>query len=182
MQRTPQILIVGPDPRLQAEVAAALKGIAGTTAVLHSAADFRQAAEAARSRRPDFVLVEMGRDLRSLKVFAEEVAAGSPESNLAAVFAPDIFGPDVSESAIIIEAIRAGMQGFLRRPVSRADLEQLLDRLQRKHAGKAPARAGKIVSFISNKGGVGKSTVATNVACALALRHPDQVLLVDASL
>ena len=36
--------------------------------------------------------------------------------------------------------------------------------------------------FVSNKGGVGKSTLSVNVACELARRYPDQVLLVDASL
>ena len=38
------------------------------------------------------------------------------------------------------------------------------------------------MSFLSNKGGVGKSTLAVNVACGLAMRHPDQVLLIDLSL
>ena len=37
-------------------------------------------------------------------------------------------------------------------------------------------------SFLSNKGGVGKSTLAVNVATALALKHPDDVLLIDTSL
>jgi pilus assembly protein CpaE len=182
MQRTPKILIVSDDSRLESEVAAALKGVPNTEAVLHYVPELRQGIEVARNRRPDFAFVEMSQDLRSLKVFAEEVSRFSPETTLAAVFAPDIFGPDVSESAIIIEAIRAGMQDFLRRPLSRADVEQLLERFYRKSAAPIAARAGKIIAFISNKGGVGKSTVAVNVACALAQRHPEQVLLVDASL
>ena len=41
---------------------------------------------------------------------------------------------------------------------------------------------GRVVCFVSNKGGVGKSTTAVNAACGLALRHPGRVLLVDASL
>jgi pilus assembly protein CpaE len=182
MQRTPKILIVSPDPRLQAEVAAALKGINDTNAVLHVAADFRQGIEAIRSWRPAFTLVEMSSDLRALKVFAEDAAKASPETNLAAVFSADLFGHDVSESAILIEAIRAGMQDFLRRPVSRADLEQLMERLHRKSISPSAAATGKVISFISNKGGVGKSTMAVNLATGLAVRFPDRVLLIDASL
>ncbi len=68
MERTPKILIISSDPRLQAELGAALKGIADTHAVVHYAADFRQGVEAARSWRPEFALVEMGKDLRGLKV------------------------------------------------------------------------------------------------------------------
>jgi pilus assembly protein CpaE len=45
-----------------------------------------------------------------------------------------------------------------------------------------PARLGKVVSFVSNKGGVGKSTLAVNVACGLAKQFPRRVLLIDASL
>ena len=41
---------------------------------------------------------------------------------------------------------------------------------------------GKIVSLVSNKGGVGKSTLSVNIARGLAQRHPEQVLLVDLSL
>ena len=48
--------------------------------------------------------------------------------------------------------------------------------------GEARAAQGRVASFLSNKGGVGKSTLAVNVACGLALRHPDDVLLIDASL
>lgn len=182
MQRTPKILIVSPDPRLQAEVTAALKGIADTNAVLHHAADFRQAIEGVRNWRPMIALVEMSKDLRALKAFADEVTHVSPETNLAAVFSPDFFGHDVSESAILIEAIRAGMQDFLRRPISRADLEQLLERLDRKAAIPVRTAAGKVISFISNKGGVGKSTLSVNIATGLGVRFPDRVLLIDASL
>jgi pilus assembly protein CpaE len=183
MPRTPQILIVGSDPRLETEVASALQGIADVAAVLHAVADHRQGVEAVRSRRPDFVLVELSKDMRALRLFAEEVAKNSPESNVAAVFAPDVFGPDVSESAVLIEGIRSGIRDFLRRPLSRIDLEQLLERLLRRPTTAAVSlRNGRIISFVSNKGGVGKSTVSLNVACGLAQRHPGQVLLIDTSL
>src|SRR5262245_42478215 len=138
MQRTPKLLIVSPDARLEAEVQAALNGINDTTAVLRYVPEFRLAIEAARNRRPDLALIEMGGDLRALKALADDLNKSSPETTLAAVFAPQIFGADVSESAILIEAIRAGMQDFLRRPLSRADLEQLLERLHRKYTA-APA-------------------------------------------
>ncbi|MCS6850473.1 MAG: AAA family ATPase [Gemmataceae bacterium] len=182
MPRTPKILVVSPDDRLQAELTAALKGIPDLAPVVHHVAEIRPGIEAARNRRPDLALIEMTTDLRALKVFAEEVSRLSPETTLAAVFSPMLFGPDVSESAILIEAMRAGMQDFLRRPLSRADVEQLIDRLDRRSAGPTAVRLGRIVSFISNKGGVGKSTLAVNVGCGLGQRHPEQVLLIDASL
>ncbi len=74
------------------------------------------------------------------------------------------------------------MQDFLRRPLSRTDLEQLLERLHRKQTFVPNTQAGKIISLISNKGGVGKSTMSVNIAAGLAQRFPERVLLVDASL
>jgi pilus assembly protein CpaE len=149
--------------------------------VIHHAEDIRQAIEAARSRRPQLALVEMGADVRPLAAFAEELAVLSPETTVAAVFRPDGFEADVSESAILIQAIRAGVKDFLRRPVSSSELAELLRRIQRSSIREA-GHIGKIVSFVSNKGGVGKSTMAVNAACGLAVRHPQRVLLVDASL
>lgn len=181
MLNTINILMVSPDPRFRAELESALASLDELHPVIHHAGDIRQAIEAARSRRPQIALVEMGPDVRPLQAFAEESAVVSPETAVAAVFRPDGFGPEVSESAILIEAIRAGVKDFLRRPVSSSELAELLRRIQRS-ASRETGRVGKIVSFVSNKGGVGKSTLAVNAACGLAVRHPDRVLLVDASL
>jgi len=149
--------------------------------VIHHAGDIRQAVEAARSRRPQLALMEMGSDVRPLLAFAEEAAYVSPETTVAAVFRPDAFEPDVPESTIFIQAIRGGVKDFLRRPVSSSELAELLRRLQ-SSPNRETGCLGRIVSFVSNKGGVGKSTTIVNAACGLALRHPQRVLLIDASL
>lgn len=175
------MVLVGSDPQLSRELNAALAGLPEFQAVVHVADGFLQGVEAVRSRQPELVLVEMGRDLTALKGFAEEAAVQAPNTVFAAVFHQELFGTDVSESALLIEALRAGMRDFLRRPLSRQDLDQLIRRLARP-TGESPRPAGKIVSFISNKGGVGKSTLAVNLAAGLARRHPRRVLLVDASL
>lgn len=44
------------------------------------------------------------------------------------------------------------------------------------------ATAPRIITILSPKGGAGKTTVATNLAVALAKRHPRQVVLVDIDL
>jgi pilus assembly protein CpaE len=149
--------------------------------VLHWASEMRAGIEAARSRQPELVLVEMGLNLSALKVFAREIAAGAPQAMLVAVFRPEVAANDISESAVLIEAIRCGVKDFLRRPVSAGELDALLARAQNQSVRQA-ARLGAVVSFISNKGGVGKSTLALNAAVCLARKYPQRVLLVDASL
>jgi pilus assembly protein CpaE len=176
-----QILLFANDANLSRELKAALATRGFTQPVIHEVADFRQAVESVRSRHPEIALVEMDHDLRTLKAFADEVTVESPETGVIGVFRPEIFGPEVSESLILIEALRAGVRDFLRRPVSSADLEQLLTRLFERRAVE-PRRLGHIVSMISNKGGVGKSTLAVNTAAGLAVRNPGRTLLIDASL
>jgi pilus assembly protein CpaE len=176
-----QILIVGSDPQLAAECEASLASLADEGPVVHRAADVRQAVEIARSRRPHLAIIEMGTDLSRLKAAVTDIAAVSPETLSAAAFRPELFGHDVSESALLIEALRSGIRDFFRRPVSATDMRQLVDRFRRQETI-GPAHWGKIVSFISNKGGVGKSTLAVNAALGLALRCPERVLLIDTSL
>ncbi|HUB27773.1 MAG TPA: AAA family ATPase, partial [Tepidisphaeraceae bacterium] len=182
MDFTPKVMVIGPDRSLTAETAAAFAGIADMRANVHHVGDYRQGIESLRNRRPALAFFEMTSDLGKLKTFVEEAAIGSPETAVVAVFRPDIFGPEVSESSIIIDAVRAGVQDLLRRPLSTPDLEQLLIRLDRRSHRPTHCSAGRIISFISNKGGVGKSTLAVNVATGLAQRHAGRVLLVDASL
>lgn len=181
MSVTANILVVSPDPKLHDELRSALQALGDRAPVANFASEPRTGIEAARSRQPDVVLVEMGLNLSALKAFADELVASAPTAALVAVFRPEVIGNDVSEGAVLIEAIRCGVKDFLRRPISTAELDQILYRAARGNLRQA-SRLGVVVSFISNKGGVGKSTLAVNAAVVLARRYPQRVLLIDASL
>lgn len=181
MPDTINILLVGVDAKLRGEVESALESLGDVHAVVHVVADYRQAVEMIGSRPPQLALVELSMDLRPLKTFADEVRCASPETTIAAIFRPDNFDADAAESAVLIEAIRIGVKDFLRRPVSSNELGQLVERT-RDDRPRRSTRRGRVVAFVSNKGGVGKSTTSVNAACSLALRHPDRVLLIDAAL
>jgi len=176
-----KLLLVSSDPHLAHEVRAALSTRADLHFVILSAADHRQGLETARSHQPEFVFVELEKNFQRFAAFIEEVASASPASHVAALFDPHVFGVEVAEGAVLIEAIRAGVRDFLRRPLSSTDLEQFLSRAFKRQRAE-PARLGHVSAFISNKGGVGKSTLAVNAACGLAARYPGEVLLIDASL
>ena len=120
--------------------------------------------------------------MQSLNSLTDELSAASPDSSIIAVFRPDQLPANVAESSFMIQALRLGVEDFIRRPISSRDLEQLLVRRLRQRQKRAPQSVGRTVAFISNKGGVGKSTTAVNVAAALAAKHPEKVLLVDGSL
>lgn len=174
-----QILIIGSDARLRDECVAAL--VTDAPPVVQYVADLRQAIESARSRQPALAIVEMDTDLARLRALVDDLVSASPATRVVGAFTPEVFAQDISESAFLIEALRAGVADFLRRPVSAVDLRFLVERLQRQPAASG-AKVGKLIAFISNKGGVGKSTLAVNVAVGLARKYPGRVLLVDASL
>lgn len=181
MEKTLHVLVVGPDPSLPGEFEAALSGIKSHQVVLHAVGDYRRGIEETRNRQPDLVCVEMMHDPVQLQALTDEMAMTSPQSVLIGVFNRDAFGDEHDEGAYLIQALRSQVRDFLRRPVSSAELRGILDR----HAvarGRTVQRAGRVVAFVSNKGGVGKSTLSVSVACQLAKSHPGRVLLVDTSL
>ncbi len=103
----------------------------------------------------------------------------------------------ISQTDDVDERIRfleAGADDVMARPFDARELEArveaLLLRFQRSRGmmpvisadGLTVARVRRIVAVYSPKGGVGTTTIATNIAVAAALRRPDRVVLVDMSL
>jgi pilus assembly protein CpaE len=103
----------------------------------------------------------------------------------------------VSQSDEVEERIRfleAGADDVVAKPFDARELEArveaLLLRFQRSKNvgssvgdnGKGPLLARQTAIVFSPKGGVGTTTIATNMAVALARNKPDQVILVDLSL
>jgi pilus assembly protein CpaE len=69
------------------------------------------------------------------------------------------------DSALILEAMRSGVNECLAEPLTDADLEAAVLRLQALRATSAP---GQVFAFLGAKGGVGTTTTAVNIATALA--------------
>ena len=178
--RNVHILVAGPDQLLQDEVRTAAHALPRAQAVVATAPGLREGAEYARNRPPDMIVIPMESDLDSIRAFTRDVEFAAPDAIVVGAYHADSLRGDGDDS-LLIEALRARVRDFVRRPVSSTEMQEILDR----YRGGAPGprgRAGRIVSFVSNKGGVGKSTTSVNVASALARRHPGQVLLIDASL
>jgi len=177
-----RVLIVGGDRSLEEEFRNALSRVPDRQGVIHFADTYREAVEVATRRQPTFILIEIDRDVGEVAALSKDLQELAPESAIAGAFNPDRLEQGQSESATIIELLRAQVRDFLRRPLSTTELRAVLDRLFSRLPGAVPLAQGRVAAFLSNKGGVGKSTLSVNVACGLALRHPDDVLLIDASL
>jgi len=89
-----------------------------------------------------------------------------------------------NDAELILKAMRAGAHDFLSKPVKENDLRDAAGKvLKLKSARKEPrASGGKIVAVFSNKGGNGTTTIAVNLADALARYHGKKVVVVDLAL
>jgi pilus assembly protein CpaE len=80
------------------------------------------------------------------------------------------------DPALMLEAMRAGVNECVVSPITLPELQAVIKRLLK---NSAPTTAGDVFAFIGAKGGVGATTVAVNVATALAKSSPESTLLID---
>jgi pilus assembly protein CpaE len=79
---------------------------------------------------------------------------------------------------LLIRAMRAGMREVLPLPLVHRAFHEALDRIE-VAAGLSPVREGKVLAFISCKGGSGATFLSTNFGYALAALADRKVLLID---
>jgi pilus assembly protein CpaE len=79
---------------------------------------------------------------------------------------------------LLIRAMRAGMREVLQLPLVHRAFHEAIDRIQ-VAAGLSPGTEGKVLAFISCKGGSGATFLSTNFGYALAALADKKVLLID---
>ncbi|MHB8621355.1 MAG: AAA family ATPase [Chloroflexota bacterium] len=142
-----------------------------------------EAVAMAREVKPDVVLVSVeepaARALRTIEAL-----------NVVLPTAPVIAVSSLSDRDHFRRAMLAGARDYLVRPVEAGELEKTIagvHELERKrnalndHAIDS-GHIGDIVCIFGAKGGVGRTTIATNVAVALAANYKQRVALVDLDL
>lgn len=81
----------------------------------------------------------------------------------------------------IIKAFRMGAREFLPKPVLKDEMIKVLSFLAQKEVVEENS-VSKVIAVYSNKGGIGKTTIAVNLAAELAKTTKEKVALVDLNL
>ncbi|MGH7258056.1 MAG: AAA family ATPase [Nitrospiraceae bacterium] len=120
-----------------------------------------------------------------------ELDEGSPQrtftairSTLSAAAQTEIFlTASRTDPQVILEAFRIGVKEFIPQPLNRQEVETALTRFEERAKAKIltnEKKAGVVVSMLGAKGGIGTSTVATNLAISLRqIAQHKSVALVD---
>lgn len=160
--RVDRILVIHPEAETRRSVAAALRHDGALPLSLYEAGSLADGLESVRRLDPHVVLL----DLTDEQGLALEVAreARRPDRRLVGLYNPLVVRD--SEVEFLRRFARAGVGDFIPLPASAAELRQALEAAPANSASVDHAE-GRMVSFISPKGGVGTTALAVNTALLL---------------
>jgi pilus assembly protein CpaE len=152
--------------------------------IIGEAENGEEAVFIAKESRPDVVLMDINMPVMDGIKATEEIMMNVPET---AVIIMSVQG----ETEYLRKAMSAGARDFLNKPFSSDDLINTIlkvydiesQRKQHSNVSKVKEEVkSKVISVFSTKGGVGKTTIASNLAVCLSRNTKKRVALVDLDL
>ena len=179
MARTPEAVIIDPDLGTRADIKRALM-LAHFT-VSGEAGYGIEAVSVAKEQVPDVFIVSVEEPVARALQTIEALGDGLPDT-------PTIVYSSLADAASVRRAMVSGARDYLIKPVKPEDLTRAIygvmeqeERRRMRASGdrqEAPAR-GTIITVFGAKGGIGKTTISTNLATALVRATSSTVVLVD---
>jgi len=179
MARNPRVIVIDQDQIARSEVQKmlALSGFA----VLGEAGYGIEAVSLAKEAEPDVIVIAVEDPIVRALQTVEAVADLLPQS-------PIVAYSSVKDPNHIRKAMLAGVSDYLITPVREEELissiHSVLAQEERRRARisgevEEPTAAGTVLTVFGAKGGIGKTTISTNLATALVQKTGQSVALVD---
>ena len=122
--------------------------------------------------RPEIVLIELAAIQSDLTNLLRALKRSSPQTKIVALHSSD-------DPQTILAAMRAGANEFIHPPFGET-FAPALERVIDSHTEEQrPERRGKVIGFLSAKGGCGSTTLACHIAADLKSQTGQSVLLAD---
>ena len=132
--------------------------------------------EIVQQTTPDVAIIDLDSDDQKALGLIENMTRKFPGSSIIAVSSR-------SEGQLILSAMRAGAREFLNSPIQIDEMVSALDRVSTAMIGDGKSsKSGTVISVAGASGGVGTTSIAVNLACALASNPENNVVLVDLDL
>lgn len=126
---------------------------------------------------PDIALIALDENPEKALDLVNSVRTRSPNCGI-------LVASSSTDGGLILRAMRAGVTEFLPQPLRIEDLVAALDRVGKKRFGEASStsRGSSLIAVAGATGGVGTTSIAVNLGCALAADERNTVVLVDLDL
>jgi pilus assembly protein CpaE len=141
----------------------------------HELGDLVEFLDKTERLRPEVMILEVMKLREPMEHVVGRIKASSVDPMVIALH-------NTAEPELILSALRAGAHEFLHPPLS-ANLRQALERksLERNKTRERMRQKGRVIGFLSAKGGCGATTIACHTAAELG-RQSKHVLLADMDL
>jgi len=137
--------------------------------------DWRGLLNFVSQHRPEILLIELSAIKADLANSLRAIKKSAPQTKIVALHSSD-------DPKTILTAMRAGANEFIHPPFDETfalAIERVIDSNAEEQR---PERRGKVVGFLSAKGGCGATTLACHIAAGLRLLTGQSVLLADLDL
>jgi pilus assembly protein CpaE len=126
---------------------------------------------------PDIGLIVIDKDPTRGLELVSKLAAATPDCSILVVSSSN-------DGHLILQAMRAGAKEFLTLPVRLEDLLAALGRISERRFGRGEkkSRASQVIAVAGATGGVGTTSLAVNLGCALAKDARNAAALIDLDL
>jgi pilus assembly protein CpaE len=179
MGRKPRVVIIGQEPVSRDEIQKML-AMSGFD-VLGEAGYGIEAVSLAKEVEPDAVIISIEEPIVRALQTVEAMADLLPGS-------PVVGHSSIPDAAAMRKAMLAGVKDYLLAPFKEEELIESIhtvlaqeERRQARISGEMdePVAAGTVLTVFGAKGGIGKTTIATNLATALVQKTNQSAVLVD---
>lgn len=140
---------------------------------LAGTSDFTKAYNAIQELEKALVVVDISQYQEQALNFVSKISTDFPDCKIITLSDK----PDVN---LVIRAMRVGASDFVPMPLIKSEFMNVLEKIHNEFTGKVTKKSKcKVVTVYSNKGGVGKTSIAANLAYELAKITKENVALID---
>ncbi len=132
-------------------------------------------AEIVSQTTPEIAIIDIDSDGEKAMGLVESISKKHPSIGIIVV-------SNRTDGQMILRAMRSGAREFLNSPIQIDELVGALDRVAANTDGKQRSNAGNIIAVAGASGGVGSTSIAVNLAVALATNPDRSVVLIDLDL
>jgi pilus assembly protein CpaE len=172
-----RIAIVDPDDATRGALKSTLLGL-DTVWLEAECSRYAFFSDVVTQTNPDVGLINLDSDPDAGVKLVEKMAQTHPEVAL-------LVTSSSTDGSLILRSMRAGAKEFLTQPMKPEELAAAVHRIARSKFGASNSRGQsgcKVITVAGATGGVGATSLAVNLGCALASNPSNSVVLVDLDL